>query len=50
MTILITLGSTQTICKKKPEELLQFFIDYCVLNKITVKDSYPLTQHEDLMD
>ena len=35
---------------KKPDGLLHFFIDYHALNKIIVKDLYPLPRYEDLMD
>ena len=30
--------------------MLQFCIDYCILNKVTIKDSYPLPCHQDLLD
>ena len=35
---------------KKPDGSLRFCTDYRALNKVTVKDSYPLPRHEDLMD
>ena len=35
---------------KKPDGSLQFCMDYRVLNKLTIKDLYPLPCHEDLLD
>ena len=35
---------------KKPDGSLQFCMDYCALNKLTIRDSYLLPRHEDLLD
>ena len=35
---------------KKPNGSLQFCVDYCALNKLTIEDLYPLPCHKDLLD
>ena len=35
---------------KKPDKYLRFFVDYRALNAVTIKDKYPLPNHEDLTD
>ena len=34
----------------KKDGSLQFYIEYCKLNKVTRKDSYPLPRVDDLLD
>src|SRR5436305_1957296 len=34
----------------KKEKTLRLCIDYCILNKITIKNRYPLSKIEELMD
>ena len=44
------MGIASALFVKKPEGSLRFCTDYRALNKVTIKDSYPLPRHEDLMD
>ena len=35
---------------KKADGFLQFCVDYRVLNKLIIRDLYPLPHHKDLLD
>ena len=35
---------------KNPDGFLRFCMDYRALNAVTIKDKYPLPNHEDLTD
>ena len=35
---------------KKPDGSLRFCVDYRALHSVTIKDKYPLPNHEDLTD
>ena len=35
---------------KKKDDTLHFFIDYCHLNKMTIKNIYPLPRIDDMLD
>nr|GEX06141.1 putative reverse transcriptase domain-containing protein [Tanacetum cinerariifolium] len=48
-TKLITLGSTGVVCRKK-DGSLRMCIDYKELNKLTVKNRYPVPRIDDLFD
>ena len=45
-----SLWAVLVVFVKKPNDILHFWVDYCTLNKVTIKYLYPLLQHKDLMD
>ena len=45
----VTLGSTSFVVKKK-DGSMRLCIDYKELNKVTVKNKYPLPKIDDLFD
>ena len=45
-----SLWGAPVLFAKKTDGSLRFCMDYRALNKLTIKDLYPLPHHKDLLD
>ena len=44
------MGSFGIVCEEKKDGLMRMCIDYCELNKVTIKNKYLLPKTNDLFD